>query len=125
MPLGIAKLVAGILAQHSYEIASADGRLLVRDGGKHVRSLLHLAFHVRGAVLPRTSELRVLGRPRAFYFERTLAEFVDKIGNGSVTLLKESADRRRLQTKHGRRVRELAMQTLNLPVPEPKTRGQT
>jgi hypothetical protein len=124
VPLGIAKLVAGILAQHSYEIASADGRLLVRDGGKHVRSLLHLAFQVQAAVLPRASKLRALGRPRAFYFERTLAEFVDKIGNGSVTLLKESADRRRLQTKHGKRVRELAMQTLNLPVPEPRSRDQ-
>jgi len=96
VPLGIAKLVAGILAQHNYEIASADGRLLVRDGRSPVRSLLHLAFHVRAAVLPRAAELRALGRPRAFYFERTLAEFVDKIGNGSLISLKESADGQRL-----------------------------
>jgi len=120
VPLGISKLVAGILARHSYEIESADGRVLVRDQRRPVRWLLHLAFHIRSAILPRASRLKQLGRPRDFYFERTLAGFVDLVGNGRLLSLSETADGRRLRTKHGAYVRELAAQTLDLAIPEPR-----
>jgi len=120
VPLGISKLVAGILARHSYEIEVADGRVLVRDQRRPVRWLLHLAFHIRSAILPRASRLRELGRPKDFYFERTLARFVDLVGNGRLLSLSETADGRRLRTKHGAYVRELAAQTLDLAIPEPR-----
>ena len=120
VPLGISKLVAGILARHSYEIESADGRVLVRDQRGPVRWLLHLAFHIRSSILPRASRLRELGRPKDFYFERTLAGFVDLVGNGNLLWLSETADGRRLDAKHGAYVRELFAQTLDLGIPEPR-----
>lgn len=120
VPLGISKLVAGILARHSYEIESADGRVLVRDQRGPVRWLLHLAFHIRSSILPRASRLRELGRPTDFYFERTLAGFVDLVGNGNLLWLSETADGRRLDARHGAYLRELFAQTLDLGIPEPR-----
>jgi hypothetical protein len=64
--------------------------------------------------------LRELGRPKDFYFERTLARFVDLVGNGRLLSLRETADGRRLDAKHGAYVRELFAQTLDLGIPEPR-----
>ena len=123
VPLGISKLLAAILAGHNYEIIDAQGRMLVRDAKKPIRWLLHLAFHVRSAVRPRAGELGQLGRARAFYFERKLASFVANIGNGHLVWLREKADRSRLEATHGSYVRELASDTLDLPIPEPRSSG--
>jgi len=123
VPVGISKLIAGILAAHSYEIVEAQGRMLVRDAASPVRWLLHLAFHICPSVPPRAAALRELGRTRALYCERTLAAFVSTVGNGNLVWLRESADGDRLMGTHGDYVQELASHTLDLKIPEPRSSG--
>ncbi|KKN68320.1 hypothetical protein LCGC14_0452770 [marine sediment metagenome] len=118
VPVGIAKLVAGMLAVQRYEIISADAHMLVRDDKSPEIWLLHLAFRVRLEQVPRATTLGGLGRPRKLDFERKLARFVRTVGEGGVTWLRETADRERLETQHGEYMRELASQTVDLPIPE-------
>lgn len=123
IPVGICKLVAGILAEHNFELAETAARVIVRDETAPERWLLHLALHVKAAIPPKAANLRSLGRTRKFYFERTIAPFVEYVGNERVGWLKESTDKARLTAKYGEYVTELAGRTLDLPIPEPTDRS--
>lgn len=108
-----------MLAQHSFELAEIDGRVLVRNKKPPARWLLHLALRVRPAVAPRARNLSSLGRSGTL-FEAQLAEFVEQVGNGDLAWINEKDDHDRSTEKHGVYVGELAAQTLDLPIPEPE-----
>ncbi len=122
-PLGLVKLFSAVLALHSFEIDESAACVLSRDARPPEQWLLHLALRVKASTLPRARDLRSLGRPRQFYFERRVADFIERHAGQKLPWLRESADGARLQQVHGAYLAELASQRIDLGIPEPKPRA--
>ncbi len=66
VPIGLSKLISQVLAQHSFELITVDGRVLVRDRRSPIRWLLHLALRVRAGVAPRARSLRACPKSQLY-----------------------------------------------------------
>jgi hypothetical protein len=122
VPIGLAKLIAQMLALYGFEIVQSSGCLLERDDRLPARWLLHLAFHVKAGTPAKAKSLTGLGRAKQFHLERKIADFVGIVASGRLRWLKESVDRKPLQARYGTYVEELASETLDLHIPEPTRR---
>jgi hypothetical protein len=121
VPIGLSKLICQMLAQHSFEVAEIDGRVLERNKKPPSRWLLHLALRVRPAIAPRARKLSTLGRSGGL-FEKHLSEFVEQVGSGELEWINERGDHERLSAKHASYVSELASQTLDRKIPDAERR---
>jgi hypothetical protein len=122
VPIGLSKLICQMLAQHSFELAEIDGRVLERNKKPPIRWLLHLALRVRPAIAPRARRLSTLGRSGGL-FERHLAGFIEQVGAGELAWINEKDDHDRLNARYGSYVGKLASQTLDLKIPEAERRS--